>query len=44
MQTYNIHEAAEVLKCHHHTVCHMCRTGEIEAFSGQGMGNHRNRT
>ena len=32
MQTYNIHEAAEVLKCHHTTICHMCRTGEIEAF------------
>lgn len=32
MQTYNIHEAAKVLKCHHTTICHMCRTGEIEAF------------
>lgn len=32
MQTYNIHEAAALLKCHHTTVCTMCKTGEIAAF------------
>ena len=32
MQTYNIREAAALLKCHHTTVCTMCKTGEIAAF------------
>ncbi|WP_314252878.1 helix-turn-helix domain-containing protein [Eikenella halliae] len=32
MQTYDIREAAALLKCHHTTICTMCKTGEITAF------------
>ena len=32
MQTYNIHEAADILKCHPVSIRQMCKDGEIMAF------------
>ena len=32
MQTYNIHEAADILKCHPVSIRQMCKAGEIMAF------------
>lgn len=32
MQTYNIHEAAGILKCHPVSIRQMCKAGEIMAF------------
>ena len=32
MQTYNIHEAASILKCHPVSIRQMCKAGEIMAF------------
>ena len=32
MQTYNIHAAADILKCHPVSIRQMCKDGEIMAF------------
>lgn len=32
MKTYNVQEAAGILKCHQDSIRQMCKTGELLAF------------